>query len=351
MSSKNPSRRPTLDDVARHCGHSRSTVDRVLNGRSNVREDTAQRIRASAEALGFYAAGVITERLRDVRPRLTLGFLLQLPNAVFYRGLAAALTQATQDCPTLRGRAVVEYLKDQTPECVAEHLADLGQRVDAIAVVTADHALVNNAIEALHQRQVPVFGLISDLSSPLRAGYAGLDNRRVGRTAAWLISELAHAPGPVAIFVGSHRFQCQELSEISLRSYMREHAPDFDLLETISTLESDAYGEERTHELLDSHPDLVGFYMGGSGIEGVLKALEQRRQRNRAGQRVVGIGTELTPVTRAGLIHRHFAAVLSHPLPQLCRELVAQMAEAVVQPTAGIRQVLVPMDIHLPESV
>jgi LacI family transcriptional regulator len=344
-------KRPTMDDVARHSGHSRSTVDRVLNGRTTVRSDTATRIHQSAQALGFYAAGVITERMRDVRPRLSLGFLLQLPHAVFYQGLAGALTQATQECPTMRGRAVVEFLKDQSPETVAAQLLSLGDKVDAIAVVAADHALISNAIDTLHQRQVPVFALISDLSSPLRAGYAGLDNRRLGRTAAWLIAELARQPGPVAIFVGTHRFQCQELSEISLRSYMREHAPDFELLETISTLESDAYGEERTHELLDSHPDLVGFYMGGSGIEGVLKALEKRRKKNRDAPRIVGVGTELTPLTRSGLINRHFHAVLSHPLPLLCNSLVLQMAQAVCVPALGLRQVVVPLDIHLPESV
>jgi LacI family transcriptional regulator len=351
MSKKLALKRPTMMDVARHSGHSRSTVDRVLNGRTTVRSDTASRIHQAAQELGFYAAGVINERMRDVRPRLTLGFLLQLPHAAFYQGLAAALTKATQECPAMRGRVVIEFLKDQSPENVAAQLLSLGDKVDAIAVVAADHALISNAIETLHQKQVRVFALISDLSSPLRAGYAGLDNRRLGRTAAWLITELTREPGPIAIFVGTHRFQCQELSEISLRSYMREYAPDFELLETISTLESDAYGEERTHELLDAHPDLAGFYMGGSGIEGVLKALEKRKKKNRDSSRIVGVGTELTPLTRAGMINRHFHAVLSHPLPLLCRELVLHMAQAVAAPSEGIQQVLVPLEIHLPESV
>lgn len=347
MSDIKHDQRPSMSDVARASGYSRSTVDRVLNGRTSVRDDTAQRIREAAETLGFHAAGVIRERMRDVRPRRTLGFLLQLPAAVFYQGLADALVRATEACDTIRGRPVVEYLKSQSPDVVAEHLEDLGKRVDALAVVTTDHPAVSEAIENLRSRGVPVFALISDLSSPARAGYAGLDNRRVGRTAAWLITEMAREPGPLAIYVGSHRFQCQELSEISFRSYIREHAPQFELLETISTLESDQYGEERTHELLQRHPDLVGVYMGGSGIEGVLKALRSRRST----KRLIGVANDLTSVTRSGLLSGHFHVVLSHPLPLLCPALVAQMADALANPTAGLRQVVVPLEIWTRENV
>lgn len=345
--SKQKSSRPTMLDVAKASGHSLSTVDRVLNGRTTVRADTAQHIQQAAESLGYYAVEVIRERVREVKPRRKLGFLLQQPATAFYKDLAQSLTQATSACPQIQGTAVVEYLKKQSPEDVAAHLLALGEQVDAIAVVTADHPLVSEAIEQLHASGVPVFALISDLSAARRAGYAGLDNRRLGRTAAWMVTQLAKAPGPVAIFVGSHRFQCQELSEISFRSYVREHAPEFELLETIPTLESDDYSEERTLDLLQRRPDLCGFYVGGGGIEGVLRAL-----RSHAGaQRLIGVANDLTAITRSALLSGHLHAVLSHPLPLLCTQLVAQMAEALSQPSGGLRQLMVPMDIQVQQSV
>jgi LacI family transcriptional regulator len=349
MSGKK-STRPTMQAVADAAGHSLSTVDRVLHGRSSVRADTAQHIREAAEALGYYAAGVISERVRDVRPRRTLGFLLQRPDAVFYRDLAAGLSAATEASPLMRGRAVLDHVRNQSPELVAERITLLGGKVDALAVVVADHPLISEAIELLRSRQgVPVFALISDLSTPARAGYAGLDNRRLGRTAAWFLAQMVRTPGPVAMYVGSPRFQCQELSEISFRSYLREHAPQLEVLETIPTLESEDYGEERTHELLQRHPDLRGFYMGGSGIEGVLRALRARKPGS--APPLIGVGNELTAVTRSGLLSGHFHAVLSHPLPRLCEALVAQMANALAHPGGALSQVIVPLDIHVPQSV
>jgi LacI family transcriptional regulator len=347
MSKLDDHRRPTMADVARASGHSLSTVDRVLNGRAAVRADTAQRIHEAAETLGFYAAGVIRERLRDDRPRRTLGFLLQLPDTVFYRGLGEALIHATEQSLAVRGQARVEYLEDLSPDAVAEHLGSLGERADAIAVVAAEHRAVSAAIERLHDRGVAVFALISDLSTPARAGYAGLDNRRVGRTAAWFITRLAPVPGKVAILVGSHRFQCQELCEMSFRSFVREHAPGFEILDTLVTLESSRYAEECTYDLLQRHPDLAGFYVDGSGVEGVLRAL----RGSPADGPLIGVGHELTSVTREGLLSGHLYAVLSHPLSALAAQLVAQMAEALANPTSGLRQVVVPFDIHTPESV
>ena len=130
------------------------------------------------------------------------------------------------------------------------------------------------------------------------------------------------------MYIGSPRFQCQELSEISFRSYMREYAPDFELLESIATLESEDYGEERTHDLLQRHPDLCGFYMGGSGIEGVLRALRAHKPAHR----IVGVGNEITSVTRSGLLSGHFHVLLAHPLPLLCQDLIDAMADSLAQP-------------------
>jgi LacI family transcriptional regulator len=342
------SSRATMEDVALASGHSVSTVDRVLNGRANVRAGTAEHIRAAAESLGYFAAGVIRERMRDVRQPRTLGFMLQRPDAVFYKGLADELQRATASSTELRGKAVVDYLRSQSPDHAAEAIVRLGSQVEALAVVVADHPLVTEAIDQLKARGVPVFALISDLSASQRAGYAGMDNRKLGRTAAWLITELAREPGQVVMYVGSPRFQCQEMSEISFRSYMREHAPAFELLETITTLETEAFGEERTYDLLQNHPDLCGFYMGGSGIEGMLRALRASKPR----QRLVGVCNELTSITRSGLLTGHFHAVLSHPLPALCAALVAQMADVLAWPDDHkLRQTIVPMEIALPQTV
>lgn len=66
--------RPTIIDVAREAGVSPSTVDRVLNGRQNVRSDTAHRVFAAAVRVGYHATRLIEQRLNPDLPNFRLGF-------------------------------------------------------------------------------------------------------------------------------------------------------------------------------------------------------------------------------------------------------------------------------------
>lgn len=348
LGDRSPSR-VTIADVAKAAGVSLSTVDRVLNGRAPVRRDTAQRIHEVAESIGFHAAGVIRERVRGKRMRHTLGFLLEQPDVAFYRELAEALQHATEAHVEFCATPVIEYMDDISPEAVSLRLRALAERVDAVALVAADHPLIGAEIERLKTKGVPVFALISDLSSPARAGYAGLDNRSVGRTAAWFITQLAHEPGKLAIFVGSHRFQCQELCEMSFRSYVREHAPSFELMEPLVTLESNQLAEEGTRDLLHRHPDIVGVFVAGGGVDGVLRALREHRSGT-TGPRPIGVARELTQRVREGLLTGDLHAALSHPLPQLAQALVAMMVKVLDHPTLGLQQTIVALDTQTPES-
>jgi LacI family transcriptional regulator len=339
--------RPTLADLAREAGVSVATVDRVLNRRHPVRAETARRVLAAAEATGYHATSLIRQRLEQGAVERRLGFVL-LRSTPFYRSLGTALAEATLSCRAIRGKPVVEFLDDLTPRAVADRLLQMGARTHAVGVVAADHPTVTQAVDQLRAKRVPTFALVSDLTAPGRAGYIGLDNRKVGRTAAWTIARLCHTPGKVGIVVGSHRYLCQELCEISFRAYFREHAPAFWLLEPLISLESPGLAHEATLDLLRRNPDLVGLYVAGGGIEGVVEALRE----DPASRRIVTVCHDLTEPTRAGLIDGIVDLVISHPLTVLAERAVAAMVRALEDTaTEGPSEVLLPFDLAISENV
>src|SRR3712207_1309211 len=97
------SRRPTIADLAREAGVSVATVDRVLNGRHPVREDTARRVLAAAEEIGFHATSLLKQRVHVDAPQRTFGFVLQKESHHFYQALATALADAVRTAPGVRG--------------------------------------------------------------------------------------------------------------------------------------------------------------------------------------------------------------------------------------------------------
>ncbi len=181
----------------------------------------------------------------------------------------------------------------------------------------------------------------------MRTSYVGLDNRKAGRTAAWFIAKTAKAPGKVAIFVGSHRFLGQELREIGLRTYFRENAPDFEVLDTLVNLETPAIAHEAMLDLLQRHKDLAGLYVAGGGMEGIIAAL-----REESGRQLVAVCPELTPTSRQALADQTVQTAIATPVALLAEKLVGLMARTLEGgESEHPEDIYLPFDIYISENL
>jgi LacI family transcriptional regulator len=337
-------RRATIDDLAEAAGVSVSTIDRVLNGRAPVRPATAEKVLAAAEAIGFYATPALRGRLGMGQTVRRVGVLLLQSNRTFYRGVAQALHEAAEGDPGLA--LEVAHMDDLAPEAVAARMLEMGEQVAALAVVAAEHPRVIEAVERLAERRVRTVALISNLVAPSGVTYVGLDHRKVGRTAGWAFGHLCHAPGRIGILVGSPRYRNQELNESGFRSYLREHAPDFTVLEPLSTFEDRTVAREVTERLLAREPDLRGLYVSGGGISGVLTALKEAGRRD-----LVVVGYDRMEPTVNGLIDGMLTLVIAHPLPRLAAACLAALRDCAEDPGRRPGDRLVPFDILTAENL
>ena len=262
--------------------------------------------------------------------------------------VGAALALEAKAVADAEVEARIEFLEDLSPQNISARLLDLADTCDAIAVVAAVHPLVSETLNLLRARGIPIFALISQLSATGQVHYIGLDNWKVGRTAAWAIEKISKAPGKLGILVGNHRYRCQEMNESGFRSYFREYAPKFTLLEPMLTFESSTIAQEMTEKLLREHPDLTGLYVAGGGITGALNAL---RNSDRAGKIVV-VGYQLMEVTRAALLDGTMTVAISHPLKPMAQETIAGMMRACASRTQGGNWTsIIPFDIYTRENI
>jgi LacI family transcriptional regulator len=162
----------------------------------------------------------------------------------------------------------------------------------------------------------------------------------------WAIAGMCASPGPVGIVVGNHRYRCQELNESGFRSYCREHATAFSLLEPVQTFEDNSIARDVTEQLLRREPDLVALYVSGGGMPGVLEALRSSGR----GRSIVTVGYEMTEHTRLGLIDNILAMVLAHPIQRLAMDAVSHIFKEV-SGGANPTKKLLSFDIFGPENI
>ncbi len=342
--------RPTIADLAGEAGVSVSTVNRILGGTASVKGTTMQRVQAAAERIGFYGIGAIEDRMRKVAPHYRLGFLLQQSNRDLYQLFSKKIVAA---CRARRDDIVdplVDFVDLLTPENISARLMALGRECDAVAIIAADHPIISQTIRALHEQGKPVVAYITDQSAPERAAFVGADNWKLGRTAAWLIAQTTHGPGRIAVFIGNHRYQCQDVADASFRSYLREHAPRLIVEESRPTHEESTEAHRMVKELLATTEDLVGILIVGGGISGILRALREAPEEQRRDIRLVC--RDIGPETRMGLTEGLITAALCHTLDATSETLVQTMIEAIDQDLSGTTiQRTLPFEIVTPENV
>ena len=342
------SNRPTIHDVAREAGVSTATVDRVLNARERVREDTARRVFEAARLVGYHAAPLIGQRVAMDLPRLRLGVVLHNERQAFYQTFKSEIERTVVNAFGLRASVLIEFATSQAPADFAGLMEGMAERVDAVAATAVTHPLVTDAVTRLNAKGIPCFALLNDFAQGVRQNYLGLNNIKIGRIAAHMIAQTCHQPGKIAVFVGGYRWHGHELRETGFRSYFREYAPQFTILDTLVNLETRQLTYEATLDLLNRHADLRGIYCAGGGMEGAIAALSEMRQPTE----VALIVNELTPESRAALISRYVTMVIATPLSKLCADLTSLAAEAVrggITPLQG--QHFLQPDLYLPESV
>lgn len=141
---------------------------------------------------------------------------------------------------------------------------------------------------------------------------------KVGGTAAFIVSRMAHGGGKIATLVGGHRYRGPELSEIGFRSYSREIGEESRLLETMVNIDDPEVTREITTSLLDRHAISPQFTM---------EAADATASFSRSGATTVA--NDLTVATRSALIDGIITCVLCLPIDAFARAVVDEMVASL----------------------
>ena len=99
--------RATIEDVAEKAGVSVATVDRVLNGRAQVRPQNAKRVEAAIRALNYHPDRLAARLAKGREYRFC--FVLPKGDNIFMRGLEAEISNHARHLESERVNADILY--------------------------------------------------------------------------------------------------------------------------------------------------------------------------------------------------------------------------------------------------
>lgn len=311
---KIPARRATVVEIARRAGVGTATVDRVLNARQGVREETRQRVEQAKAAIekGIPAGpGNEPWRLKVLLPELA-GASTEYLGQCFQE--FGALRHATIECV---------FTKKMEPALLARKLrACAGHGLDAVAFQALEDPRVHNAVDFLHSLGIPTLGLLSGLANRHLIGTAGVDNRAAGRTAGFLMGRMAQQTGSVAIVTGGQLYRIHEDREMGFRAALRSGFPNIGNAIVVNGQDDASEIYQVVRSALDRHPDLVGIYNVGGGSEGIARALREVE----VADELVFIGHNLTERTQSYLLDGTMDIVLHLNM----RDVAASATDAMI---------------------
>lgn len=309
----------TLSEIARATGVSVTTVDRVLNDRGGVRARTRATVLDAAQRLGWFGP-VATQTPPDTR----MDFLLPSATNPFMNQLRACLLDEAQNAGGVR--AMVHIVDGLDPDAVVSRLLALTDQTAAVGLVALDHPAVRAALETLTQSGIPVATLVTDIPSPHKIGYVGVDNRSAGRLAGLLMGRFLHPDRAheVVVAMGSLSYRGHEEREMGVRSILSQDFPNLTITQVAELRDNPDRAYTEFRRILAERPP-AAIYNIGSGVEGIGQALQEAG----LAQKTVFIGHDVTTATKPMLLDGTLDAVIDQNARVAAREAIRLLASAL----------------------
>lgn len=272
----------TIKEIAALAGVSRGTVDRALNHRGSVNEQTRQKILKIAQSLDYKPnkAGIV---LAARKKNLKLGVVLLGKNTVFYDDILAgvhdkAAELADYNCSVLIRQT--DYDLQQQLDALDELTA---QGVNGIALSPYNDPAIRKKIDELYALGIPVVTLNTDIENSRRIAYIGCHFYRSGETAGGLMHLMTrsrmNSNVNVGIISGSQNILCHTERIAGFRHATSAYG-NICIVDIVNNNDNESESYDLTTDLLIRHPEINALYFTAGGVYGGCRAVTDSKRQN-----------------------------------------------------------------------
>ena len=306
----------TAQMIADRCGVSRGTVDRVVNGRLGVAPEVQERIQRVIDETGYQTPSM--RRQAKAVGIKKIGFVIPNWNNYYTVQMRKGIRAATRRMGDNRLAVVVEELKGRSNREYFECIARLeGQGIEGLVLNAADTLPMQEEIDRLTGKSIPVVTTNSDVPGSQRICHVGQDLNKSGRVAAGLMAPLLEG-GSVLIVCGNREFTAHRLQVEGFLNRLRELLGSGTRTTVIECIERCDLAYDGVLEAIRRDSRLRGIYMANEPVPACIDALERAQPQHP----VHVICNDLTPWSREYLAARKVRFIIDQDFSGQARRSV-----------------------------
>ncbi len=257
----------TIKEIAERAQVSRGTVDRVLNHRGDVREETRQKVLKILEEVK-YTPNVAARALKSQDKNLVIGILVSPASNAYGQRVRRGVEYAKEECTRYGVGLQIYEMKEFSIPAQLEQL----QRVEAdspsaLALAPMEDDAIQKYLEKLADK-MPLAFYNTRLEHIDHLCYIGQDSEACGRVAGQLLGMLSQGQGATMMLLGYRMIKAHLGRLKGFRQYLEDFLPGMNLVAEYETRENVERTKELCKKAFEEYP-IRNIFISGGGIDGL----------------------------------------------------------------------------------
>lgn len=262
----------TIKEIAKLCGVSRGTVDRVVNNRGKVKPETEALILKVIAEHG-YTKNIVGRALTVKKNAPVIGIILCSEGNPFFDDVIHGFHAAQED---LLDYGATIILRTMCGHEVTRQLAlidDLADRISALVIQPINSRRIAARLRTLKDSGVPVVTVNTDIEPGSRCCYVGSNYESGGAVAAGMLTLVTNGHAQLGIIEGVPSLMGHVLRQKGFENHLRSQSPGIVLVDRAPALDDPEQAYHATCRMLETHPEIDAMFVVAAGVYDVCRAI------------------------------------------------------------------------------
>lgn len=265
----------TIKEIAELAGVSRGTVDRVLNNRSGVNEETARRVMALAKQLD-YKPNKAGMALAAQKKKYLIGIIVFSKKNPFFDGVIDGFEEKAGELSFYGCEILIKRVAYHPEAQLSAIESCINEGIHGLIITPYNDERICEALNSLDEKGIPVITVNSDAENINRLTYVGSDYLKSGEAAGALMQLMTRDMVNVGVIMGDSHILCHSQRQSGFVNYIKDDKR-FNIISCEENFDDDLKSYNIVHEMLLEHPEINALYFTAAGVHGGCKAIEELR--------------------------------------------------------------------------